>query len=184
MFIGMTTVDLENILSGLLALPAETEVVEFKKAENGFGEHELGQYFSALSNEANLRGIQCAWLVFGVENRTHEVTGTNYKKSRASLDAVKKTIADQTTGQTVIYSRHKGLQNKACEELLLVSLKDHKTLSKTQITELLWPALPDMLNDEQKKNKIRNLLSKLKKQKKIANDTRGNNSIWRLKVKI
>jgi len=561
MFIGMTTVDLENILSGLLALPAETEVVEFKKAENGFGEHELGQYFSALSNEANLRGIQCAWLVFGVENRTHEVTGTNYKKSRASLDAVKKTIADQTTGritfseihvleyngkrvvmfevaaapqgipiaykghyygrdgeslvalniqkieqiraqrfsrdwsagiisdasiedldpaaiskarelysaahseksaeiagwddmtflnkakitikgkitntaiillgkeeseymispavakikwilkdakgterdymiatcpfilavdriydrirnlkyryintefqtlfpeeidtyepyvireainnaiahqdytmggqinvveyddklvfsnkgafipgtienvlesnapeesyrnpflvtamvglkmvdtigsgirkmyacqrdrlfplpdynissdrvevtiigkildlnyanllakntdlslieiellnrfqlgkpltdlemkrlrsrklvegkkpnlfiakdiarktgQTVIYSRHKGLQNKACEELLLVSLKDHKTLSKTEITELLWPALPDMLNDEQKKNKIRNLLSKLKKQKKIANDTRGNNSIWRLKVKI
>ena len=62
MFIGMTTVDLENILSGLLALPAETEVGEFKKAENGFGEHELGQYFSALSNEANLRGIQCAGL--------------------------------------------------------------------------------------------------------------------------
>ena len=73
----MTTADLRNILSELLSLPAETEVVEFKKAENGFGDQELGQYFSALSNEANLRGRQCAWLVFGVENKTHEVIGTN-----------------------------------------------------------------------------------------------------------
>ena len=102
----MTTADLRNILSELLSLPAETEVVEFKKAENGFGDQELGQYFSALSNEANLRGRQCAWLVFGVENKTHEVIGTNYKKSRASLDAVKKTIADQTTGRITFSEIH------------------------------------------------------------------------------
>ena len=33
----------------------ENEVVEFKKAENSFSFDELGKYFSALSNEANLR---------------------------------------------------------------------------------------------------------------------------------
>ena len=32
----------------------ENEVVEFKKAENSFSFDELGKYFSALSNEANL----------------------------------------------------------------------------------------------------------------------------------
>ena len=32
----------------------EDEVVEFKKAENNFDFDDLGKYFSALSNEANL----------------------------------------------------------------------------------------------------------------------------------
>lgn len=238
MFIGMTTVDLENILSGLLALPAETEVVEFKKAENGFGEHELGQYFSALSNEANLRGIQCAWLVFGVENRTHEVTGTNYKKSRASLDAVKKTIADQTTGRITFSEIHVLEYNgkrvvmfevAAAPQGIPIAYKGHYygrdgeslvalniqkieqiraqrfsrdwsagIISDASIEDLdpaaiskareLYSAAHSEKSAEiagwDEKNKIRNLLSKLKKQKKIANDTRGNNSIWRLKVKI
>lgn len=39
--------ELTDILSRLRALPAETEVAEFKKAKNGFGDDELGQYFSA-----------------------------------------------------------------------------------------------------------------------------------------
>lgn len=34
---------------------SENEVVEFKKAETNFDIDELGKYFSALSNEANLR---------------------------------------------------------------------------------------------------------------------------------
>ena len=39
-------------LSELLALPAETEWLEFKKAARSFHFDKLGQYFSALSNEA------------------------------------------------------------------------------------------------------------------------------------
>ena len=44
--------DLE-ILSELLG-SVENEIVEFKAASNGFDFHKLGQYFSAISNEANL----------------------------------------------------------------------------------------------------------------------------------
>ena len=44
----------------------ENEVVEFKKAENNFDFDDLGKYFSALSNEANLRDKDFGWLVFGV----------------------------------------------------------------------------------------------------------------------
>lgn len=52
-----------------------------------------------MSNEANLKGMSRAWLVFGVENHTHEVVGSQYKNTRPALDAMKKKIADQTTGR-------------------------------------------------------------------------------------
>lgn len=102
----MTVEELINTLDSLLILPAETEVVEFKKASNGFGDQELGEYFSALSNEANLRGKPCAWLVFGVENSTHKVVGSQYKNSRPALDAMKKKIADQTTSRHTFVEIH------------------------------------------------------------------------------
>lgn len=102
----MKTKDLIDTFESLLNLPAEIEVVEFKKAENGFDDKMLGQYFSALSNEANLRGKSCAWLVFGIENGTHTVLGSNYKRTRPALDAMKKKIADQTTGRHTFTEIH------------------------------------------------------------------------------
>lgn len=95
----MTAEKLTSILDSLLSLPAETEVVEFKRAERNFDDRDLGQYFSALSNEANLKEKDCAWLIFGIENKSHEVVGSQYKNSRPALDAIKKKIADQTTGR-------------------------------------------------------------------------------------
>ena len=94
-----TNIELHEILTRLISLPGETEVVEFKKAENGFGDKELGQYFSALSNESNLKALECGWLVFGIENKTHAIIGSNYKRTRVSLDSMKKRIADQTTNR-------------------------------------------------------------------------------------
>jgi len=88
-----------EILLDLLAKPAETEIVEFKRAKNSFDDTELGQYFSAMSNEANLKGEAYAWLVFGVNNSTHELTDTQYKSSRPALDGMKKKIGDQTTNR-------------------------------------------------------------------------------------
>jgi len=41
----------------------ENEVVEFKSGGKGFSSDEIGKYFSALSNEANLRGLEAAWRV-------------------------------------------------------------------------------------------------------------------------
>lgn len=86
--------DIANKLIELLT-QIESEVIEFKQAKNGFNDNELGQYFSALSNEANLHQKANAWLVFGIkDDRT--VVGTQYKNSPESLQAVKKMIADNT----------------------------------------------------------------------------------------
>ena len=75
----------------------ENEVVEFKKAENSFDFNELGKYFSALSNEANLRDKDFAWLVFGVHDKTREILGTSYKNGMKSLQKLKYDLSQHTT---------------------------------------------------------------------------------------
>jgi ATP-dependent DNA helicase RecG len=67
----MTIPKLQQILSELLCLSSETEVIEFKEAKTTFDFTRLGKYFSALSNEANLLGKPNAWLVFGVSVNYH-----------------------------------------------------------------------------------------------------------------
>lgn len=91
---------LQNIsqkLDELLATKYETETVEFKEAKENFSFDELGKYFSALSNEANLHNLDCAWLVFGVEDKRHAVVGTNYRNDMKSLNSLKEEIGKQTS---------------------------------------------------------------------------------------
>lgn len=79
----------------------ESEVVEFKKAENNFDYDDLGKYFSALSNEANLRGLDFAWLIFGYDERKHEIVGTSYKNGEGAINNLKHDFSQHTTdGQT------------------------------------------------------------------------------------
>jgi ATP-dependent DNA helicase RecG len=62
-----------------LLADVESEIVEYKSAKNNFDSDNLGKYFSALSNEANLRHADAGWLLFGVrDDRT--LCGTGYRK--------------------------------------------------------------------------------------------------------
>ncbi|MBY5436194.1 RNA-binding domain-containing protein [Rhizobium leguminosarum] len=79
----------------------ESEVVEFKRGKDGFSSNELGKYVSALANEANLRGRDRAWLVFGVDDKTRSVVGTSYKENPAHLQADKMQIINGTGSFTV-----------------------------------------------------------------------------------
>ena len=72
----------------------ESEVVEFKRAGDGFSTAEIGKYFSALANEANLRDQERAWLVFGVGDKNRTVVGTDYRVERDRLHSLKMQIAD------------------------------------------------------------------------------------------
>ena len=92
---------------------------------------------------------------------------------------VSKQVA-HATDQKIEYSKHKGLDDKKCEALLLDSLKDHGTLTKPEIVKLLWDVLPDLLDDKQKDNRIDYLLKRLRQAGKIINELRGNLSNWSL----
>lgn len=92
---------------------------------------------------------------------------------------ISKDIA-QVTDQRIEYSKHKGLDDKKCEALLIDSLKDHGSLTKGEIRNLFWNVISDQLNDRQKETKVYNILRKMKKQNIISNTTRGNISVWSL----
>ena len=62
----------------------EFEIVEFKEAKGGYSEDKIGQYFSAISNEANLRNQQYGWFVLGIsEDGVRHPVGTSFKKGRS-----------------------------------------------------------------------------------------------------
>ncbi len=75
----------------------ESEVVEFKEAGNDYDKNKIGQYFSAISNEANLKGFQHGWLVFGVRNKDRHIVGSDYRNTKG-LDTLKHEISLGTTG--------------------------------------------------------------------------------------
>jgi len=95
----MNTIELKNILQNLRNLSAENEVLEFKEAKIGYDFTKLGKYFSALSNEANLKGKPYAWLVFGIENKKHHIVGSQFRTQRKDLDSLKSEIANKTTNR-------------------------------------------------------------------------------------
>ena len=80
------TVDRSNdYLAGLVRelckLPHETEWVEFKV--NQSDPQSIGEYLSALANSAALNGKAFAYLVWGVEDKTHAIVGTDFSPSTA-----------------------------------------------------------------------------------------------------
>lgn len=72
----------------------ECEVVEFKEAKSNYSFNDIGKYFSALSNEANIRGIQEAWLIFGVTD-DKSIIGTEFRK-QGGLQNLKKELVNGT----------------------------------------------------------------------------------------
>lgn len=102
----MTNQDLKHTLKQLLSLPAETETVEFKEAKNSLNFDDIGQYFSALSNEANLKKHRCGWLVFGIKDKDKSIVGTNFRPSRPHLDKLKGEIAQFTANRITFIEIH------------------------------------------------------------------------------
>lgn len=84
---------LHQLLTELIAT-WENEVVEFKQANDNYSTDDIGRYFSALANEANLRGAESGWLVFGVHNKTRTVIGTDYRLQPERLQQLKMQIAE------------------------------------------------------------------------------------------
>lgn len=105
----MTDQELIDKLNELRGLPAETEVFEFKEAKNTFHFNEIGKYFSALSNEANLKGKPYGWLVFGIKDKGRKIVGSHYRSNRKDLDSLKGEVANKTTNRITfieIYELH------------------------------------------------------------------------------
>lgn len=81
---------LQSLVRELAKLPDETEWVEFKC--NNKQPQMIGEYISALSNSAALCERPKAYLVWGVDDATHKIVGTEFqyrkmKKGNEELEA-------------------------------------------------------------------------------------------------
>ena len=88
-----TETEMKNKLLQMLE-SFEDEVVEFKEAKSNYSFKDIGKYFSALGNEANIRGKKEGWLIFGVTNQK-KVIGTHYRED-GGLQNLKKEIVNGT----------------------------------------------------------------------------------------
>lgn len=66
-----------TLLKRLISLPKENEWVEFK--HNFHSEDEIGERISAIANSACIENKAYGYLVFGVDDKTHEIIGTSFK---------------------------------------------------------------------------------------------------------
>jgi ATP-dependent DNA helicase RecG len=101
----MDAAALDRLLSSLLTT-WENEVVEFKRGGSGFSTDDIGKYFSALANEANLRGVEQGWLVLGVDDKTRQVVGSDYRPDADRLDSLKHQIAQTVEPKMTFRALH------------------------------------------------------------------------------
>ncbi|MDE0140785.1 MAG: ATP-binding protein [Caldilineaceae bacterium] len=67
---------LVHLVDELCQLSGETEWVEFKR--NYHSAQMIGEYISALANAACLKYKPKAYLLYGIQDETHEVVGTSF----------------------------------------------------------------------------------------------------------
>jgi len=71
---------LEGLVNELRKLPKETEWLEFK--HNRRVPEKIGEYISALANSAALNGKANGYMIWGIDNATHDIVGTSFVPSQ------------------------------------------------------------------------------------------------------
>jgi len=72
-----------SLIERLRKLPSETSWFDFKM--NNEKPDLIGQYISSLSNSATLAGKENGYLIWGVDNNSHEVKGTKFNPSTTKI---------------------------------------------------------------------------------------------------
>jgi ATP-dependent DNA helicase RecG len=72
-----------GLVNELRKLPAEAEWIEFK--HNNADPQEIGEYISALSNSAALLKKVNAYILWGIDNNTHDIIGTDFNPSQKKI---------------------------------------------------------------------------------------------------
>ena len=81
------------------------------------------------------------------------------------------------TGEKAKHIRDGGLDNRYYKDLITELIGKHQPVSREEINELLLDKLPEVLNQDQKMDKIHNLVSSLSGQR-IRNIGSRRNSKW------
>lgn len=67
--------NIDRLILELVRFPNETPWLEFK--HNNYTPDIIGENISALANGAALNEKSCAYMIWGIDDETHEIVGTN-----------------------------------------------------------------------------------------------------------
>ncbi len=81
----MSDAQLSALLIDLLALPHESEWVEWK--HNNTNPEMIGEYLSALANSSAIHHRETGYIIWGIEDGTKAVVGTTFKPRKAKKGA-------------------------------------------------------------------------------------------------
>ena len=70
-----------SLIDRLRQLPVETEWLEYKM--NNYEPELIGEYISALSNSATICNKEKASILWGINDKTHEIEGTSFSPKKA-----------------------------------------------------------------------------------------------------
>ena len=84
----------------------------------------------------------------------------------------------QQTGQKAAYTKNRPFDKAYYLDLIEKAIREHGYVERKDVDELLWRKLPDWMSDHQKRIKINNLLSELRRGNRIRNDGSDAKSKW------
>jgi len=146
----------------------------------------------------------------GGVNNSRQVVGTVYRSVRKDLDSIKEEIAKQTTnrisfveihevehefgrvilfvssgvakvtGHQAAYIHARGQDDEFYAKLIMDYLGKFDKASRKEIDTLLWNKLSDAFDDDQKKVKISNLLTNIRRSGRIFNAGSKKVPVWRI----
>jgi len=84
----------------------------------------------------------------------------------------------QKTGQKAKYSKNKAFDKQYYLDLILKAISEHGSMNRKDIDDLLWNKLPDIMTNKQRKTRIGNLLTELRRRGRIENMGCRNSPVW------
>ena len=99
-------------------------------------------------------------------------------EGRAPNHHVSAQVAD-ALGQQAQYTLNKGLDAGYYRELVLQHLRTFTSCTRVELERVLFVKLPDVLNPEQKRTRVKNLLGELRRQGLIEPERKGPGALWR-----
>jgi ATP-dependent DNA helicase RecG len=84
----------------------------------------------------------------------------------------------QETGQKAEYSKNRPFDKVYYLDFIEKAIREHGHVERSDVDELLWNKLPEWMTDKQKKIKINNLLSELRRKSRIKNIGNDVKSKW------
>ena len=161
--------NLDRLIIELCKQPEETTWLEFK--HNNYDPHMIGNDISALANSAALYEKSCAYMIWGVDDKTHEIVGTDYnlqnlKKGSQELENWLRSLlsrnADFEFHSTTVNEKNVGVLIVNCAVNQPVSFDKNEYIRVGSYTKKLneYPAIQAQLWDRLRNQKFEQRIAK------------------------